>query len=287
MRALVVTAYNPQHKDLELTGTHLRFRLFIEAISEIADRIEILHFIGKRFIASNPDLQEVASRQSAYFGRPIVTHLVEVKVDRNTTFANHYLIGILSAYEQDDFYWACQSEQIARVRALLHQLPDMVFVHRLPAMLPILRSKWRPSCPVFFDLDDVEHRRRAQDALTLPMRLGKLGYLCQIPAVAAVEQRGAALSRMTFVCSEVDRDRVARLGFPRVEVIPNALAVPATFPKLPGCATILFLGTCWYAPNIRAAERLVRSIFPRIRAVIPEARLLIAGKGSSPRSAIW
>jgi glycosyltransferase involved in cell wall biosynthesis len=43
---------------------------------------------------------------------------------------------------------------------------------------------------------------------------------------------------------------------------------------------MLFLGTCWYPPNERAAERLVRHIFPKVRAFVPEARLVIAGKGS-------
>ena len=43
---------------------------------------------------------------------------------------------------------------------------------------------------------------------------------------------------------------------------------------------MLFLGTYGYQPNCDAAERLIRHIWPPVRERVPEARLLIAGKGS-------
>jgi len=277
--ALVITAHPPQLEGIELSGTALRFRRFAEAICEIVEKVDFLHFVGDRFIAANPDIEAVSARQSALFGRPVVTHLVGCQWSRQTTFVNHYLSGIASVYEQDEFYWLCGSGPVDRVGALLKQAPDIVFVHRLPAMLPILRSGRRPT-RMFFDLDDIEHRKRVQESLQPPVRPGKLGQLCQIPALAAAERSGAALSRMTFVCSEIDRRRLRRLGFPRVAIVPNTLPIPPDFPELPTAPTILFLGTCWYQPNFRAAERLVRRIFPRVRAAVPEARLLIAGPNS-------
>jgi glycosyltransferase involved in cell wall biosynthesis len=43
---------------------------------------------------------------------------------------------------------------------------------------------------------------------------------------------------------------------------------------------VLFLGFCYYKANEDAAERLVRTIFPLIRVLVPEAQLIIAGSGS-------
>src|SRR5207248_4134569 len=133
---------------------------------------------------------------------------------------------------------------------------------------------------LFFDLDDLVHRIRLQSALQLPFRPGKFGYLCHVPAVMAAERRGAALSQITFVCSEPDRARLRRLGFHRIGVVPNAIPVPTTPPSLPRDPTILLLGSFWYEPNKIAAERLVTRIFPQIRSIVPDAQLLIVGKGS-------
>ena len=56
--------------------------------------------------------------------------------------------------------------------------------------------------------------------------------------------------------------------------MPADVAGPASEPNL------LFLGACDYLPNIETAERLVTDIFPLIRKTVPQARLVLAGKGS-------
>ena len=65
-----------------------------------------------------------------------------------------------------------------------------------------------------------------------------------------------------------------------VQVVPNALPVPAAPPGLVGGKTVLFLGDMGNAPNVLAAERMARHIWPLIHARIPDARLIVAGKGS-------
>ena len=228
----------------------------------------------------NSDVKRISAEESAYLERPITAHLVGCQSRRPVTFVNHYLSGVSSIYRQDEFYWYSGAQQQVRmVVRLLDREPDIVFVHRLEGMIPVLRSGRRPA-HMFFDLDDIVHRVRLQRALQPPMRPGKLGHLCQIPAIAVAERRAAGASLLTFVCSEVDRARLRRLGFPRVAVVPNALPLPPGPPALPTEPTILFLGACHYPPNRRAAERLIRQVFPRVRAVVPEARLLIGGQGS-------
>lgn len=279
MRALVITSMEPMREGLKIRGTYWRLRLFLQAIFEIADTVDILHLVSSEFIASNQIVGRVSAEQASYLGLPLSAHLIECQSPKPLTFANYYLSGLSSIHRQHEFHWYAGAEQVAKVQQFLDRSPDIVFVHRLTAMVPILRCDSRHH-RMFFDLDDIVHRVRARAALRLPIRPGKLGLLCRVPAIALAERRGATLSRMTFVCSEIDRDRAAHLRFPRVEVVPNALQIPSEIHELPRNPTILFLGSYDYPPNVSAADRLVRHIFPRIRAAVPNARLLIAGEGS-------
>ena len=279
MHALVITTLEPLGKDTKIWGTYWRYRLFLEAICEIARVADVLHLVADDYVKQNLDTEILSAEQSAYLGLPVSTHLVPCQPPRTQTFVNHYLKGIASIYEQSDYFWYAGAKQVERVQAFIDQRPDLVFVHRLRAMLPLLRCNRKPS-RVFFDLDDIVHRVRLQAALRPPMRPGELGALCQIPAMALAERRGAAISRRTFVCSELDRVRVNRLGFPRVDVLPNAVPIPTEPPALPREPTILLLASWIYPPNLQAVERLVLRVFPRIRTGFPEARVLVAGQGS-------
>jgi len=58
--------------------------------------------------------------------------------------------------------------------------------------------------------------------------------------------------------------------------VPNAVFIPDRQP-LTGDATILFIGSYTYKPNIEAAEFLIEQIWPRIHKEIPTANLIIAG----------
>jgi glycosyltransferase involved in cell wall biosynthesis len=133
---------------------------------------------------------------------------------------------------------------------------------------------------MFFDLDDIEHDRRVQTALEQRTWLRKIAQLARAPAVLVAERKGAALSRATFICSEHDRIRLARLGVARPTVVENAIPLPSEVAPLPKEPRILFLGFAYYKANADAAERLVREIFPRIRARVPTAELFIAGGGT-------
>src|SRR6266446_4360667 len=99
-------------------------------------------------------------------------------------------------------------------------------------MLPIIRSGYRPA-RMFFDLDDIEHRKRIQSALQRRTWARRLANLAFVPAIALAERRGAALSLTTFVCSDLDRSRLSWLGCPRLAVVPNGMPVPEEPPDLP------------------------------------------------------
>ncbi|NLX11682.1 MAG: glycosyltransferase [Chloroflexi bacterium] len=69
-----------------------------------------------------------------------------------------------------------------------------------------------------------------------------------------------------------------------VAVIPNGVDVDRFSPTgyEPDEPTLLFTGNYDYAPNLDAALRLVRDIFPRVKEAVPRARLCIVGGNPPP-----
>ena len=174
---------------------------------------------------------------------------------------------------------------IDAVSAALDARPDIILVHRLDMMSPLLKiarhtSEKLHGVRVFFDMDDIEHvtsfRRLVSDPVWPAQRL----LLLQLPALMLAEVRAMRLAAVTFVCSETDRHYLARLvrGV-CLQAVPNSVY----FPPLPDTEIseplVLFVGTMGYRPNAQAADSLVREIWPAVRAQVPAARLAIIGPG--------
>jgi glycosyltransferase involved in cell wall biosynthesis len=143
-------------------------------------------------------------------------------------------------------------------------------------MAPLLRLS-QPLPPIFFDLDDAEHVKAMRLARALPRISGRVGGYASVPILWWSEHRAMALARSTFVASTRDLERFRR--FPRHShrrVVPNAVVLPP--PQCPSSeASILFLGNYIYGPNVEAADYLLQEIWPRVRALLPVARLFIVG----------
>jgi glycosyltransferase involved in cell wall biosynthesis len=134
--------------------------------------------------------------------------------------------------------------------------------------------------PVFFDLDDVEHLTFARRLLHFPRWPLERLLLLQLPRMLLTEVLAVHRSWSTFVCSEHDRNHLARLaGARRIEVVPNAVQIPSGFRVGAAEPVVLFLGVMSFPPNAQAADTLVRDIWPAVRARVPHARLIIAGSG--------
>jgi polysaccharide biosynthesis protein PslH len=109
--------------------------------------------------------------------------------------------------------------------------------------------------------------RRAIGALDLrAWRAYERSILAQVQAVVVYHQRD-----------------VAALPQPgtetRVECIPMSVSIPREAADAVGVSPpeLLFVGNFIHAPNADAAERLITGIFPRVRAVCPDAVLRIVG----------
>lgn len=277
MRALIITPMQPVRSMSEGQGITRRMKLFMSAIAGLAQQTRIAQLVPASLL--DEDVAALERLQAQFWDMQLNLTLIP-RGERKETFRNHYWDGVLRAQDQPLIHSFAGPQQAKQVGELLDQDPDLVFVHRLPAMCALLRSGRRPR-NAFFDLDDVEHLVRLRYATRPPVWPGKLAYAAHVPALLRAEAQGIALSRQTFVCSARDQAilrRWSKRG--QIAVIPNALPVPAEVTKPVGAPNLLFVGACDYLPNIETAERLVRDIFPLIRRAVPHARLLLAGKGS-------
>ena len=278
MRALVLTSLWPNSPP-DRTGVAHRFRLLMDGLGAVADRVDIAHLVPSSVFADFPDLAALSQSQSRNWGRKVEVMLVPL-APRRFGFVDYYMRGIFRAAQQPDISAFAGPEPVAAIGRLLDRDYDLVLVHRLAVMCAVLSSGRRPR-DLIFDLDDVEHHTRFRQTIQPPVRPGKLATLAQLPALVLAERRSARLARSTLVCAPKDIARRSWRGLSgKFSVIPNAVAVPASAPGLTKAPHILFVGSIAYHPNREAAERLITAIFPLIRRQIPNARLLLAGEGS-------
>jgi glycosyltransferase involved in cell wall biosynthesis len=101
----------------------------------------------------------------------------------------------------------------------------------------------------------------------------------------AFERSVFAQADQVVAVSAADAARIeAQFGASGVEVVENGVDTeyfqPALDPRSAG--DILFLGSLDWRPNLDALQILLESIFPAVRAGVPEARLSVVGRNPPP-----
>jgi hypothetical protein len=277
-RVLFVSRQFPHDIARSVHGVYLRMRLFLDALAELADTIEMLFYVEPAVDASPASARRAEGDLRAAWGIRATVTLCPVVPSRDpVSFRDHYLRPAGSVFAQSAYVGTSGASQVATFDTALERDPETVFVHRLDGMCPALLTRQNLP-PTFLDLDDVEHVRWARHVRQPPLWAGKYLYYLQLPALIAAERRAATRARKAFVCSEADRRYLTTwLRFPHVVTIPNAVAIPEAYGMDGTSRALLFLATYAYAPNIAAAEFLVSDVWPRVREACPEARLIIAG----------
>jgi glycosyltransferase involved in cell wall biosynthesis len=276
MRALVVTPFPPPGPS-DVQAMFRRLGTFIQALGMIADEIELLHFVPAGDPAFAIDRRRINDAQSARWGTSVAVTLAPARPVSH--IAARYALALISGLSHPAYAPFAGPHQAAALDDCLDRRPDIVFVHRLLGLGPLLGAR-RPLPPILFDLDDVEHWVKIRMALGTRSWLAKVPRLLQVPAIMALERRAIRRAARTFVCSEIDRRYLQRLGFAGVVTIPNAVSIPLEPQPVAADKTIMLIGAYHYRPNVEAAERLITAIWPLIRSQVPQARLIIAG--SSP-----
>ncbi len=117
-------------------------------------------------------------------------------------------------------------------------------------------------------------------------RSGPSAWYDRVQAARAgrLEEVAARCASALVVVNQADADRLRRrTGAPAV-AIPNGTARsgPAGNGHGPEPATLAFVGTLDYPPNVEAVTRLVRDVLPRVQRHVPAARVLLAGRRPTP-----
>lgn len=182
-------------------------------------------------------------------------------------------------------------EAPARLEAHLAGGPLDVTVIETPALEPLLPLIRKGSRRLVLDLHNIDsdlHRQlRPRPWWWLPPQARRLAR------TRALERSVVAAVDEVWVCSAIDGDRLAAIvGFrPPTRVVPNIVpgTVPESWKEGRGVGTdgptLLFQGHLSYRPNVVAARFLATRILPAVRARLPGARLVLAGR--SPHRHVW
>ncbi len=278
MKSLMITEICPVATPDGVYGGGKRRDLFLTALRSISDEVEVAYFAREDQIATLGALAPHEAMLSELWGLPVRLNQIPIRL-RKETLWSHYGAGAFSVGEQPDYHYYSGPDQVSGIARSLARKPDLVLASRFLATRALPRAGTRPT-PLFVDFMDIEHRTRLRTVLAAQVRLGTPLYLTHIPAMVLAERRVVRMAEATFVCSELDQRYLRRLGFSgQIEVVPNAMSIPAhAAPPTPE-PTVLFLGSYDYRPNCDAADRLIQQIWPLIQQRIPEAQLIIAGKG--------
>src|SRR6185437_15666791 len=172
--------------------------------------------------------------------------------------------------------------------ALREAVDDAVARHRPDRALvwPGAEAQWfgrRDLPPAVMDMIDCNALEFCRGAMHVP-GVRRRAYQLREAAIAAVyAARTLRCFRATVCVGEQDARWLRPFGpRGRVHVVPNGVEVPVDVPGEDPTPTLSFVGTLNYPPNVLAAVYAAQSIWPSVRAAIPDARFVIAGRDPVP-----
>ena len=98
-------------------------------------------------------------------------------------------------------------------------------------------------------------------------------------ASAALETEALPRFARIYVCSALDREKLAQRVASEISILPNSVRPPAAGPSRPPMGPFLFVGTLGVYPNEDACRYLRTEIVPRL----PDFEFQIVGTGASDR----
>lgn len=276
MRIGFVSAQFPSEPRTSVYGGFKRMGMFIEALREMGT-LDALFYVRPE-LGLNMDILDVwKTKLHDHFKATFELDLCRLSPIKPPEGRwQEYIAPALSIANLPPYLQTAQKVQIDAARRLLSRKHDILFVHRLISMVPILLSKM-PLPRTYFDLDEIEHVSFSRSIGHPPTWLGKPLLYLRLPLIKSWENRAIRASQTTFVCSDPDRQYLrSKHGHDNVVAIPNAVDLPA-LKTAPDGKTLLFLGFLSYPPNTSAADHLIQNIWPIILASLPDAKLLIGG----------
>jgi len=282
MQILVLSRAFPQNPDGHASGLLMRFKTLIKGLAANGADIHILFFVDDASVVPASQHAAWEQRLSQYFGVKLSFALCQFEPDNPAS--RHTVWGLVKgawAMRLQSLYLRTDGPaQTQALRQALGKPVDLLFVHRLNCMPPVLRLAKSIKLPrIFLDLDDIEHIAFARSLHQKPVWFMKRLQMLQLPALIYGERQSIRLTERVFVCSDADASKLKTLAGARVIALPNTVAIPAKTPPSEA-PSLLFLGSFNYEPNARAIEYFLDDIWPLVRQQVPQAQILVGGSHS-------
>lgn len=280
--ALVVSRLFP-FDDQRVHAVYQRLGMQVEALGRVAEQVKCLFLVPPQQRYTPAELSEHQERLRRLWSTalslqvaPVVSHALPASRWRRVGK------GIFDFYEQAIARPLNNPEAVGVVQRALEARPDLIVAHRLSSMSVLMKlAAHVRGQRLFFDLDDIEHLAFARRLLHDPGYPRERLMLLQTPRLWVAELQAMRLATATFVCSELDRRYLTRfVGAARVQTVPNSVRFPRLDEEDLSQPTVLFVGSMANRPNAHAVEVLVEKIWPKVRAQVADARLVIIGSGA-------
>lgn len=277
MKLLFVSDTFPRDIQSSTHGVFKRMRVFLDAINGVAYSVDMLFFVDPKIAISDSYVADMEAAITQYWGISVKLFMSHrTTAGTGKLLLSRYLQKFYNLFRTSINIDLCGERQLRAFEACLERKPDVLFIHKLESMGPVLRTK-RTLPPVFFDLDDIEHKAFIRSIRQPPYWKSKFLYYLEVPSLLMLERRAIKLAKKTFVCSERDRAYLTDIWrLPNVVVVPNAVNMPV-MRAATAAPTLLFIGGYFYPPNAVAAEFLITEIWPLVKREITDANLIIAG----------
>lgn len=191
------------------------------------------------------------------------------------------------------FYWCYLSHAAAKLeKVLLTFKPDLVIFEEL-WLFHYLEIVQKFPCRIIFDEHNIElsvyKETKCNDSSLIAWGRSKL----HLPQIRRTERTLIEKADQIWVCSKEDHHLLNKLYGPQFKsyVVPNGIdlrfydavwlgqvAPPSNLQ--PKTYNLLFPGNFVYPPNYEAASLLIDKIFPRLKALYPDCRLMLVGRGA-------
>lgn len=163
--------------------------------------------------------------------------------------------------------------------------PDLVFAYCSGVAHAAFGATLR-AFPLVVDMVDVDSEKWADLAGAASWPMSWI-YRREAGVLSAFERILAERAKVTFITTDREREALLKLApGARIVVMQNGVDVDYWRPREPAVRmpTVVFCGVMNYAPNVEAALWLAKNVWPRVKSLVPHARLQIVG--ASPTTAV-
>lgn len=210
LRILLVSDYLPQDVDIAVHGAFQRLRRHIESLQQLGE-VDVVFLWPWHPDAWN----EQANANLAALRRLWrLTGRCELVFSRFTCQLAQFRL-LVPAWLGRWFSSLAGRRNAATMRRIAaiaaETSPDLIFAHRMGAILPVLRAEAGKRA-IVIDLDDVEHVRLRRQAAREKSRLVRLQLLLAAWFTQRLEAEALRKAGTALVCSEADARFLRRMG---------------------------------------------------------------------------